>query len=98
MIPHHQNAVNMAKILLKTSQNLIDAKDAELGDDAFLNDLFQVYIYIYINTYVHIYAYVHIYMYVYYTSMTSYICIYIYIYVLYLTDLFQVYMCKVTRF
>jgi hypothetical protein len=53
MIPHHQNAVNMAKILLKTSQNLIYAKDAELGDDAFLNDLFQVYIYI--NTYIHTY-------------------------------------------
>ena len=42
MIPHHQNAVNMAKILLKTSQPLIDAKDGELGADAFLNDLFQV--------------------------------------------------------
>ena len=41
MIPHHQNAVNMAKVLLKTSQNLIDSKDAQLGDDAFLNELFQ---------------------------------------------------------
>ena len=41
MIPHHQNAVNMAKILLKTSRDLIDSKDAQLGDDAFLNELFQ---------------------------------------------------------
>jgi hypothetical protein len=93
MIPHHQNAVNMAKILLKTSQNLIDAKDAELGDDAFLNDLFQVYIYIYINTYVHIYVYVHIYMYVYYTSMTSYICIYIYTYMYYTSQTSFRYIC-----
>ena len=41
MIPHHQNAVNMAKIILKSSHDVIDSKDAQLGDDAFLNELFQ---------------------------------------------------------
>jgi hypothetical protein len=54
----------MAKILLKTSQNLIDAKDAELGDDACLNDLFQVYIYIYTRTYIYIYMCVCVYIYI----------------------------------
>jgi hypothetical protein len=41
MIPHHQNAVNMAKVLLKSAAADIDAVDSNLGEDAFLNELLQ---------------------------------------------------------
>lgn len=41
MIPHHQNAVNMAKVLLKTAKADVDKVDADAGEDAFLNELLQ---------------------------------------------------------
>lgn len=38
MIPHHQNAVNMARTLLKTAADEIDAEDAKL-DEPFIRGL-----------------------------------------------------------
>ncbi|KAJ1496464.1 hypothetical protein T484DRAFT_1923549 [Baffinella frigidus] len=39
MIPHHQNAVNMAKILLRTYPTKLTAADDELGEDKFIRTM-----------------------------------------------------------
>lgn len=41
MIPHHQNAVNMAKILLFDGKDDVAAADNALGDDAFIASMLQ---------------------------------------------------------
>eukprot|EP00960_Hanusia_phi_P039837 754083-Hanusia_phi.AAC.1 len=39
MIPHHQNAVNMAKIVLKLDLDHVREVDKQLGDEAFVENL-----------------------------------------------------------
>ncbi|CAG9464345.1 unnamed protein product [Pedinophyceae sp. YPF-701] len=39
MIPHHQNAVNMAKILLRQGAAAVASADAALGEDAFIGQM-----------------------------------------------------------